>query len=299
MKTIELDKRYEKDWGAPGERWTGKEVQEFLKSQLKLIINQFNSFLIDSPWKLNEDGNLQCTLNKDDKEITFTLFPSEDSAKISWNNGTEEGVLIWDRENVALLKNEGPDSEFNLLDPLLSLSNYKEIIPEANDEVGGLMSTELYLEFKKMKEKLDKYPDITEEMLKDGKGYVLCNGKFDDVFPSGSSPLYQPAATAMSLALSSVSNGKLMVTTDTDPEMIEEVKELLGEELFNELATKNVQTMELQPVLSPEEKLKQAIAGYYQQKEAMARMTEEMKQTAENVEATKLKDVEPKKEDKQ
>lgn len=39
---IELDKRFETDWGADGMQWTGLEVQSFLKNVLKQIIEEVN-----------------------------------------------------------------------------------------------------------------------------------------------------------------------------------------------------------------------------------------------------------------
>ncbi|MCH5234467.1 MAG: DUF1566 domain-containing protein [Muribaculaceae bacterium] len=131
----------------------------------------------------------------------------------------------------------------------------------------------------------------TESMLyfpQDNNTYGLRNGIPEIIAGDGEEVLVTDAATAQSLALQSLEQG-VLVLDGADDKMTLEIREILGEELFNELAAKSVKTMELQPEPSFEERLAQAKEDFYLRKVNEARMAEEvMRQMseAEEVEAT-------------
>lgn len=105
------------------------------------------------------------------------------------------------------------------------------------------------------------FPEANNEVV------AVVNRKAEAIAPSGHDILYQAQATASSLALDSIREGKL-VLNGADDQMILEIRRLLGEDLFNELAVANVQTMELHPQLTIEQQIEAAKAQYYAAKEA-------------------------------
>lgn len=126
---------------------------------------------------------------------------------------------------------------------------------------------------------LSNYPDLTS-VMNDGITYGFKNGKLEKVADAGKDVLNADAVTATSLAIVALNTGELPIDSSTPPEMIEEVRELLGDELFNEFSAKAVQTMELAPVLSDKERVEQAKADYYARKAEMERLVKEMQQQA-------------------
>lgn len=139
-------------------------------------------------------------------------------------------------------------------------------------------------EFSVLKAKLDKYPDLVE----DGNTYGIRNGELEIVAGDNEVVLVDNADTALSLTLESLSAGQLMFVEDE--EMMKEVHNLLGDELWNELSAQNVSTLALKPSLSAIEQVAKAKEAYYQRKERIAKMEAEKLAQAEKVEA---KDVEP------
>ena len=131
----------------------------------------------------------------------------------------------------------------------------------------------------------------------DGNTYGVRNGAAELIADDGEVVLTDYADTAMSLALDALNTGQLKISADTDPAMVEEVRELLGDELFNELAVQSVQTMELAPMLSDAEKISRAKEMYYKRKEAEAKLQLEMAELAEAEEISQS-DVEPQKPSK-
>lgn len=142
--------------------------------------------------------------------------------------------------------------------------------------------------------KLNRYPNLSDVQLHTGSVWALCYGEYVEICPSDKSIVVQSNATAASLALKSIQQGRLILT-GADEKMIEEVHELLGDELFNELAAANVQTMELKPQLTMEEKIEKAKAAYYEQKAAIEAQKQKMLEMKQREEADDVasKDVEP------
>lgn len=140
-----------------------------------------------------------------------------------------------------------------------------------------------------LKSKLDRYPDLSS-VISNGNTYGLRNGALEIVAGNGEEVLVQTAATAQSLALQSLEQG-VLVLDGADEQMAEEIRDILGEELFDELATKNVQTMELHPEPSFEQMLTQAKEAYYERKadqERMALAMVDKLSEAESAEATEI-----------
>lgn len=160
------------------------------------------------------------------------------------------------------------------------LGSGKLTIPCAKSNAAGLIPSTLF-------NRINQYPDITDTMKTDGKAYALVNGVYDDICPADGDIMVQMRATAQSLALKSLQQG-VLVLEDADEAMIDEMRELLGEDRFNELAAASVQTMELKPRPSIEEQIEQAKADYDARKaEALAQ-----------AEAVASSDVEPLKQEK-
>ena len=114
-----------------------------------------------------------------------------------------------------------------------------------------------------LKSKLDLYPAMHNS---DNATYGIKNGAWEIVCGAGEVVLTDDEVTAASLALQSLEEGVLLINEETEPEIVEELKELLGEELFNELATKSASTLELHPEPSFEEKLETAKKDYLERK---------------------------------
>ena len=103
-------------------------------------------------------------------------------------------------------------------------------------------------------------------IVDDDQTYGLKNGKLEILVGEGEENLVTDAANAQSLALQSLQEERL-VLDGADEKMIEEVRNLLGDTYFNELAANSIQTMELKPQLTFEEQLEQAKAEYLSRKE--------------------------------
>ncbi|MCH5225059.1 MAG: hypothetical protein J1D77_03630 [Muribaculaceae bacterium] len=139
-----------------------------------------------------------------------------------------------------------------------------------------------------LKTKLDNYPEITQAMKTSGAGYVFCEGRLDEVFPANSTPLYEPAASAASLALESIRQGRIILPDDIDDEervnLIEGIREAIDDDqIFNELAVNAAKTLEITPEISIEEMIRQAKKEYIQAKEEEARLLEESSSDVEPI----------------
>lgn len=176
----------------------------------------------------------------------------------------------------------------------LNEATSKEIEEFWNEEDGGEVAKKLLglSAVQKIRElvKAEIKGMFTPSQLTDGKTYGFRNGVPELIADDGEVVLVDDADTAYSLAKESLKADKLLLPSDQDPEMIEEIKQLLGEELFNELATKSIQTMELTPQLTEEQELEKAKAEYYQRKE-LARQDVEMKKQLEASEILTAEDV--------
>ena len=103
---------------------------------------------------------------------------------------------------------------------------------------------------------------------KDGKTYGIKNGNPELICDADEVVLTDYAETPYSIAMVSLATGKLAVTASTDAETVNEVKALLGDDIFNELAAGSVKTLDLVPAqLSMEQKLQEAKAAYLSRKE--------------------------------
>lgn len=166
----------------------------------------------------------------------------------------------------------------------------KEIVDYFIDLVSGLKEQVANLDVA-----VKGLPVVTDTMKKDGKVYALVNGAYDDIAPSGYEVVVDPAATAQSLVLESLEKGMLVtdgIKEENLPQVLEEMRSLLGDELFNEFAANSVRTMELHPVLSFEEKLERAKAAYYASKAENEAKTGSPAVESESMETGKS-DVEP------
>lgn len=154
----------------------------------------------------------------------------------------------------------------------------KFIDKRINDKLKDGLPTEFPTaeELTAMKTKLDAYPTITAAMKTDGKTWGIKNGGWDDVCIDGCEVLMSDKATAQSLALDSLQQGSLMplVKIDADDKMYEEVRSLLGDEIFNELDANTKTTLEEAETLEPEQKLAMAKAEFFKRKNSMALHTE-------------------------
>lgn len=95
----------------------------------------------------------------------------------------------------------------------------------------------------------------------DNQTWGIMNRKPEIVAGENEEVLVSTSASAASLALESIQRG-VLVTDGASEDMIIEMKALLGDKIFNELAVKSIQTMELKPQLTIEEQLEQAKAEY-------------------------------------
>ena len=103
----------------------------------------------------------------------------------------------------------------------------------------------------------------------DNQTWGIMNRKPEIVAGAGEEVLVQDQATAMSLALLSLDRDELVID-GADENMILEMRRLLGEQRFDELAAKSVATLEMKPQLTDEQKLQRAIEDYEQRKADMA-----------------------------
>lgn len=102
----------------------------------------------------------------------------------------------------------------------------------------------------------------------DNNTYGLRNGILEIIAGDGEEVIVDSAETAQSIALESLRQDMLMIDGNTDPEMIEEVRKILGDDIFNELAVKSVKTQELHPVEdSIEEQIERAKMEYIERRE--------------------------------
>lgn len=142
------------------------------------------------------------------------------------------------------------------------------------------------------KTKLDTLWEFYNSFPSDNQVVAVVNRKAEPVAPAGYDLIYRAQTTAASLALESLNNG-VLVTTGADEEMIEEMKTLLGDDIFNELAAKSVQTMELRPQPSIEEQIEQAKGLYLARKAEQAEYIKSIMENIKGVEEGNSLDVEP------
>lgn len=123
-----------------------------------------------------------------------------------------------------------------------------------------------------MKSKLDKFPSFSLTLAAEEVAAIVGDSSgnhWESVCPADRKIVVQEIATAQSLALISIQQGKLVIPKDADENLIDEVRILLGDDLFNELATKSIATQELKPQPSIEEQIEMAKKAYYEDKAAL------------------------------
>lgn len=198
------------------------------------------------------------------------------------------GTNLYAITNIRYIAGDEPYMYFTIVGCNSSETGYCEI--GGNLEFKSKSFKKLWLRARKSTDFIN-YPT-------DGKTYGLLNGQLELIADPGEAVLVQTQPNAASVAMESLNKDVLVVPYNATPEMMEEVKGLLGEDLFNELAAKSVQTQELKPKLSVEEEIEQAKLAYYERKESQAMEAEERArmalENAEEAEAQEL-DVLPKK----
>lgn len=120
--------------------------------------------------------------------------------------------------------------------------------------------TDLVATVKTLRDKLARYPDMTDTVLKDGVTYAFLNGKLEAIAGPNMDVLADNKVTAATLAYQALQNDSL--PNGLEPEMYDEIAEILGEEIFNDMAVKSSQTMELHPTPSIESLIEDAKAQY-------------------------------------
>lgn len=142
-----------------------------------------------------------------------------------------------------------------------------------------------------LKEKLDKYPDLTEEMLKDGIAYALINGKYEGVASSGRNVVtYNPVTAATLEALDT-----FKIPVGKSQEILEGVKANLPEEIWNDLEDEPSGLPLDENVSSDEMQIQKAIESYWIRKAQMVAEREAEKAAMEDRGSL---DVEPKNREK-
>lgn len=134
----------------------------------------------------------------------------------------------------------------------------------------------------------------------DNQTWGIMNRKPEIVAGEGEEVIVATSASAASLALQSLQSG-VLITDGADEEMLNEMRIILGDKIFNELASNSIKTMELTPQLTIEEQIAQAKKDYNLRKEYEAEMAKSMAEqvlNAEEVQGEELpkiskKDIEP------
>lgn len=111
--------------------------------------------------------------------------------------------------------------------------------------------------------------------------FGVMNRKPEAVAGAGYEVLARQVPTAMSLALESLRNGRLVIVPGVTDEMLEEMKELIGEERWDELAAATASTLENKIVKSQAEVLAEALKAYDERKAQMQAALKEIEQMAE------------------
>ena len=129
-----------------------------------------------------------------------------------------------------------------------------------------------------IKKKTDLYPDLTPT-LGNGDTYAFRNGALEMVCEDGNDVMFDAKITATTLAQAALEKGE--IPKGYPQEMYEEVREILGDEIFNDFAVRSGETLELHPELTAEEKIEQLKTEYLQRKAEIQAMVEQMKREAE------------------
>lgn len=109
----------------------------------------------------------------------------------------------------------------------------------------------------------------------DGQTYGVKNGYLEIIAGVGEAVIVKTQANAASLALMSLKQGRLVINAieeEKREETIAEMQELLGEELFNELAAQSVATMDIKVEKSIEQQIAEAKEAYYAEKAKQAEL---------------------------
>lgn len=149
------------------------------------------------------------------------------------------------------------------------VQNIEDELPVIKSDASAAKSNTLQLS-----SKLDSWT------VNDNQTYGLKNGKIEILVGANEQNVVTDYPTAYSLAIQSLNLGEL-VLTGADDEMINEIRNLLGDKYFDDLASNSVQTMALQPQLTPEDLLNQAKAEYDLRKEEEKKV--EMKDSNEDL----------------
>ena len=102
--------------------------------------------------------------------------------------------------------------------------------------------------------------------------YGLKNRKAEIIADPDEEVQVDYAPTAASISLAALETGHLELPADATEKMIEEIREILGDEIFNDLSVQSAATLEMKVEPSFEEKLAKAKESYFERKEFLAQL---------------------------